>query len=528
MRLLLAVLLSGLTLAGSAQNMKSGGVLKPEQANMDIRHYTLALAIKPDSQSIDGYTDIDCVVKEAAPLLLLDLTHLLTVQKVEVNGRKADFRHTEDLIYIPSATNWPAGKTRIRVYYGGKPFVAPRAPWTGGFQWAADSTGHPWIAVTCQGEGAKIFFPCKDHPSDEPNEGADMIITVPRGLVVAGPGLLISTKHKGNTSTYHWRTRYTISNYCIIPNVGDYTKVTRQYISVDGNKTPMEFYVLKEHADKAPYQLQLLERTCQVMEKYFGEYPWAKEKIGLVETPHLGMEHQSMTAYGNKFRYVKLGNEDYDWLMTHEFGHEWWANKVSNKDWAHMWIQEGICSYGDALFTREAAGEAAYQERMRNTMRHLSGKPVIWADTADSDLAYTGDIYGKGAFFMHSLRHLIGDSIFFPALKKLATDPAYTYDNMIDTYDVLKLFNQASGRDLTAFFDFYLRTTNKFEILVTSTADEKYEVRLTNFGQPLPVEIQTDRGIERVTLSNKPVQISSKLLPQIDPVGFYLKSVRYE
>ena len=147
------------------------------------------------------------------------------------------------------------------MYYGGKPFIAPRAPWTGGFQWEKDSTGHPWIAVTCQSEGAKIFFPCKDHPSDEPNEGADMIITVPRGLVVAGPGLLVSTKHKGTTSTYHWRTRYTISNYCIIPNVGNYSKVTRLYTSVDGNKIPMEFYVLKDHADKAPYQLQLLELT---------------------------------------------------------------------------------------------------------------------------------------------------------------------------------------------------------------------------------------------------------------------------
>ncbi|HPZ87705.1 MAG TPA: M1 family metallopeptidase [Flavihumibacter sp.] len=532
MRLLASLLtttfFSVLTLVLSAQDMKSGGVLKPEQANMDVRHYTLSLAIRPDSQSIEGFTDIDCILKEAAPLLILDLTHLLQVQKIEVNGRKADFRHAQDLIYIPAAKTWPAGKTRIRVYYGGKSFIAPRAPWTGGFQWEKDSTGHPWIAVTCQSEGAKIFFPCKDHPSDEPNEGADMIITVPRGLVVAGPGLLVSTKHKGNTSTYHWRTRYTISNYCIIPNVGNYSKVTRLYTSVDGNKIPMEFYVLKDHADKAPYQLQLLERSCQILEKYFGEYPWAKEKIGLVETPHLGMEHQSMIAYGNKFRYVKVGNEDYDWLMTHEFGHEWWANKVSNKDWAHMWIQEGICSYADALFTREAGGEEAYQARMRNTMRHLSGKPVIWSDTADSDLAYTGDIYGKGAFFMHSLRHYIGDSIFFPTLKKLATDPAYTYDNMVDTYDVLKLFNKESKRDLTAFFDFYLRTTNKFDILVKSVADGKYQVSVTNFDQALPVEISTDKGLEKWTLSKTPVVISSQQLPAVDPIGFYLKTVRYE
>lgn len=526
MRTLLFFLLIVLVISGQGQDMKSGGVLKPEQANMDIRHYTLALNIKPDSQSIDGYTDIDFVLKAAATSLIFDLTNVLTVAETKIDGKKTAFTHEQDLITL--AGNWTAGKHTVHINYGGKPYVSPRAPWKGGFQWAKDSSGHPWIAVTCQGEGGKIFFPCKDHPSDEPNEGADMIITVPKGLVVAGPGLLIKTSNKGNTSSYHWRTKYTISNYCLIPNVGDYTKVTRSYTSVNGTKIPMEFYVLKEHADKAPYQLELLERSCQILEKYFGEYPWAKEKIGLVETPHLGMEHQSMIAYGNKFKYAKVGNEDYDWLMTHEFGHEWWANKVTNSDWAHMWIQEGICSFGDALFFREAAGEAAYQAKLRNTMRHLSGKAVVLGDVVDSDLAYTGDIYGKGAFFMHSLRHLIGDSIFFPTLKKLATDTAYTYNNTVSTADVEALFSKAAGRDLKPFFDFYLRTTNKFDVLVKKTAEDKYQISLTNFDMPLPMDIVTNEGTKTIPLEKKPITVTSNRLPEIDSIGFYLKSVRYE
>lgn len=511
-----------------AQDMRSGGPLKPEQANMDIRHYTLALTVDPAQQSIEGYTQIDLVLSAASDVLLLDLTHLLTVKSVQVDGRGNAFSHDSDYIFIRNKTPWPAGRHTIRVAYGGKPFVATRPPWTGGFQWAKDSTGNPWIAITCQGEGGKIYFPCKDHPSDEPNEGADLHITVPKGLVVAGPGLLQSTKTKGSQSTYHWKTNYTISNYCIVFNIGKYKPVTRSYTSVDGHKIPMVFYVLEEHADKAPHHLELLERSCRILEKYFGEYPWAKEQIGIAETPHLGMEHQTMNAYGNKFKYTRVGGEDFDWLLHHEFGHEWWANKVSNKDWAHMWIQEGICSFGDALYYRDMEGEEAYLRRMRNTARNFSGKAVILADTADTDLAYSGDIYGKGAYFMHSMRYLIGDEIFFPTLKKLATAPEYTYDNMVTTADVEKLFSSASGMNLKPFFDFYLRTTNRFEVMVKQLADDRYRISLANFDMPLPMEVTTTEGKKKLMIDKKGIEVKSITPPEVDKQGYYYKRIVLE
>jgi aminopeptidase N len=516
------------SLCSIAQDLRSGGVLKPEQANMDIRHITLSLTLDPTQQSIKGYTETELLLNKPSDVILFDLTHVLSIDAVWVNGVKQAFQHDLDLVYIRNSTPWPAGRTKVKIDYGGKPAIAARPPWKGGFQWEKDSLGNAWIAISCQGEGGKVFFPCKDHPSDEPNEGADMLITVPKGLVVAGPGLLQSVRNKGNQSTYHWKTNYTISNYCLVFNVGKYKAVTRTYTSVAGNKIPMVFYVLEYNADKAPHHLELLERSCHVQEKYFGEYPWAKEKIGIAETPHLGMEHQSMNAYGNKFRYTKVGGEDFDWLLHHEFGHEWWANKVTNRDWAHMWIQEGICSFGDALYTREAEGEEAYQKRMRNSAMRFSGKAVVLADTADSDLAYTGDIYGKGAFFMHSLRYLLGDSIFFPTLKKLATDPAYTYDNTVTTDDVEQLFNKASGRDLHAFFNFYLRTTNRFEVSVKQTNEGKYRVTLLNFDTPLPMEITTDKGTTKMMVDKKGVAIESATMPGIDNKGFYYKRVIYE
>jgi len=513
------------------QNLRSGGVLKPEQAIMDIRHYTIALEVDPQTKSIKGYTEIDLILSATSPVLLLDLWHGMKVEQTLVNGKKEPFNHGEDdLLRINGTKPFGAGKIKIKVVYGGTPAEAIRPPWNGGFTWSADSKGNPWISITCQSEGAKIFFPCKDHPSDEPNEGADMIITVPKGLSVAGPGLLKKVTQAKATATWHWKTNYTISNYCLVFNVGKYTKVTRPYTTVLGNKVPMEFYVLEEHADKGPHHLELLEKICHIQEKYFGEYPWAKEKIGIAETPHLGMEHQSMNAYGNQFRYTKVGGEDFDWLLTHEFGHEWWANKVTNTDWAHMWIQEGICTFGDALCVRELEGEEAYQKVMRGNARNAQNvKPIVQGEVVDSDATYHGDIYGKGALFMHTIRYIIGDSIFFPTLKKLATDPQYTYDNTVTTDDVEKLFSTASKTNLKPLFDFYLRTTNKLEINVKQTNESRYAIKVTNFdGMKLPLEVLSDGKVSKVMVDKTAVTIESNTPPQIDPKGFYLKRVVLE
>jgi aminopeptidase N len=529
MRHICTLLLLLIFIQGNAQNLRSGGRLKPEQAVMDIRHYTVALEVDPTQQTIEGYTEVDLILSKPSSVLLLDLWNGLSVKQILVNNKQSQFTHANDLITIVNEQTWQPGKQTIKITYGGKPAIAERAPWIGGFQWEKDAKGNPWIAITCQAEGAKIYFPCKDHPGDEPNDGADMIITVPKGLTVTAPGLLQKTINRKNKTTWHWKTNYTISNYCIVFNVGKFKPVTREYTTINGNKVPMVFYVLEEHADKAPHLLEMLERTTRVLEKYFGEYPWAKEKIGITETPHLGMEHQTNIAYGNLFRYTKVGGEDFDWLLNHEFGHEWWANKVSNIDWAHMWIQEGICSYGDALYIREMEGEESYRKRMRQIGRQQNSLvPIVRGEEVDSDSAYQGPIYGKGAFFMHSLRHVIGDDIFFPALKKLATDPRYTYDNLVHTRDVERLFSEASGKNLKPFFDFYLYTNKKLEILVKQVQENEYQLQLGNYEASLPIEVKTDAGVQKLIIDKKGITIKSGILPEIDPGFYYLKRVIFE
>lgn len=512
-----------------AQAIISGGPLKAVQANMDIRHYTLSLRVDPPRKWIGGHTAIDLILANPSTEILLDLVAQMQVEKVTVDGKTTAFSHEGQLLWIRSASAFPSGKHTVIVWYSGLPPLAPKAPWEGGFQWEQDSLGRPWIAITCQSEGGKIYFPCKDHPSDEPDEGADLLITVPKGLVVAGPGLLQKVRHQGSQSVYHWKTRYTISNYGILFNVGAYQVAKRWYTTVNGNRVPMEFYVLDYHAPRAPHQLEMLERSARIQEKYFGEYPWPKEKIGIAETPHLGMEHQTLNAYGNQFRYTRVGGEDFDWLMHHEFGHEWWGNKVTNADWAHMWIQEGICVFGDALYVRDMEGEAAYLARMRQTARATKNeKPIVQGEVIDAKQTYHPDIYGKGALFMHSLRFIMGDSLFFPTLKTLATDAKYTYGNFVTTTDVEQLFSRAYGQSLAPFFQLYLRTTSKLDVRVRQLTDDTYEIRLANAGMTLPVEIVSDQGTTRAMIPAEGLKLRSRSMPMIDPQGYYLKKITIE
>lgn len=520
---------SGFGISATAQHLAYGGKLKPEQANIDVRHYAIDLTVDIPGQRVDGTTTIRCTIIQPASVLLFDLIDSFSVRKIWVNDKPAAFTRKDHLLRITTDKPWAAGPAVVKVAYGGRPMIAKRPPWDDGFTFTKDSSGYPWVAITAEGTGGKNLFPAKDHPSDEPDEGVDLTITVPKGLVVAGPGLLAGVKTKGDQTSYHWKTSYPINNYSIVFNIGNYEVVTRTYTTIDGHKVPMQFYVLKDHAAEAPHLLEMMERSAHIKEKYFGEYPWVKEKIGLVETPHLGMEHQTMNAYGNKFHYTQIGGQDFDWLMNHEFGHEWWGNKVTAGDWADYWIHEGIGVFGDALYTRDMEGEQAYEKIFQLYATSIrNDKPIILGKDIEEEDAYHPDIYAKGAFFMHTLRYVIGDSIFFPALKRLATDSSYTYAHTVNTDDVQQLFSKAAGMDLSALFNLYLRTTQKLEIHVRQTDITKYLIQLNNFDQPLPLAITTNEGTTRMTVDKKGIVVTSTSLPVLDAKSYYLKKVVYE
>ena len=508
--------------------LTSGGKLHPLQAIMDIRHYTIALDVDVAKQSISGSTEVSLNLSKKTDTILLDLIHLYKVTKIKVNNKAATFYQHDDKIFISSATGFGIGNQKVFIEYSGIPPVAIKPPWDGGFTWKKDSAGYDWISINIQAEGGKMYFPSKDHPSDEPNEGADLKITVPSHLVVAGPGLLMNVSTNKNKATYHWKTNYTISNYCILFNIGKYKVYKDELTTILGNKVPIEYYVLEVDTMHAKKVIATKKRDNQILEKYFGEYPWAKEKIGIAEVPNSGMEHQTMITFDNLFRYKTINGQDYSDNLFHEYAHEWWANKVTNKDWGHMWIQEGIGTYAEALAMLEIGGEPAYDEIIAGHRRNARNKFAIVPagdEITEREVYAGGDIYGKGSFFMHSLRYLIGDEIFFPTLKKLATDPQTTYDNFVTTMDVEKLFSTAAGKDLKPFFDFFLRTTNVLDITVKEVGFHKYQIKQNNFFMPLPFEITINGQTKRTIIPSEGIIVNSTITPQVDAKGNYLKKV---
>lgn len=507
--------------------LTSGGKLSPLQAIMDIRHYTIELDVDIANQSIAGFTEVSLNLSKKTDTLLLDLIHLYKVTSIKVNSKSVSFLHKNDKIFITNPTGFDIGNQKVKIEYNGIPPVAVKPPWDGGFTWVKDVTGNDWISINIQGEGGKMYFPCKDHPSDEPNEGVDMKITIPSNLVVAGPGILMNVTTKKNKSTYYWKTNYTISNYCILFNIGKYKVAKDTYTTIEGNKVPIEYYVLEADTAQAKKVIELKKRDTKILEKYFGEYPWAKEKIGIAEVPNSGMEHQTMITFDNKFKYKTINGQEYSDNLFHEYAHEWWANKVTNKDWAHMWIQEGIATYSEALAMLEIGGETEYNtmiDRHRRGVRNRKAM-VLGEEITEEEVYSGGDIYGKGSFFMHSLRYVIGDEIFFPTLKKLATDSKYTYDNCVTTDDVEKLFSTETRKNLKPFFDFFLRTTDVLNIDVKEIGFQKYQIKLNNFFMPLPFDIISNDKLEKVIIPAEGITVNSTFAPQVDPKGNYLKKI---
>jgi aminopeptidase N len=350
----------------------------------------------------------------------------------------------------------------LAVAYGGSPHEAVRPPWDGGFTWKKTKDGKPWIATSCQGEGADLWWPCKDHPSDKPN-GMDLHITVPKDLIVASNGTLVGKpKVDGKLHTFHWHVASPISNYCIALNIAPYVLLEDTFTCIDGTKMPIQFFVLPESEAKAKRCMSQFLDHVKVFEEILGPYPFRAEKYGIAETPHLGMEHQTIIAYGNGFK-----DEQYDWLHNHELSHEWWGNLVTCRDWKDMWIHEGFGTYMQPLYRERRFGRDAYNREMQK-QRMMNQSPIAPRESKDSHEIYFGasgnDIYYKGSWVLHTLRWQMGDEKFFESLRKFCypTDAARKATDgsqvrLVDTDDYVKLCSTIAGEDLGWFFEVYVR-----------------------------------------------------------------------
>jgi aminopeptidase N len=518
----------------------SGGVLIPEQAAIDVRHCDLELAVDPEQRSIRGQIVLRADVVRATGRLALDLDMRLAVSQVRIGGQVVPFEHREGMIWIPLPEKADVGdRLEVTVAYAGEPRVAPNPPWDGGFTWAKSKGGHPWIATSCQGEGADLWWPCKDHPSDKP-ETFDLRITVPAGLTCASNGTLQSERDNGDgTTTFHWHVANPISNYNVALNIGRYSVIRETYESVSGETFPVFFWVLPEHLERARRALPEFLEHMRFLEEICGPYPFRNEKYGIVETPHLGMEHQTCIAYGNRFR---KGPFDYDWLHHHELSHEWWANLITCRDWKDMWLHEGFGTYMQALYIERKHGSKAYRVQMRNNRRGLNNRrPVAPRQTMDSkqiyffpDGGHDNDIYYKGSWILHTLRWAVGDEAFLAMLRRMAyPDPESekvtdgSQVRFVDTEDFRVIAEKTCGQELGWFFDVYLR-----QPALPQLREERRDGRLhlswdapAGLPFPMPVAVEIGGRVRRVEMPDgtASIEIAPGQSYDVDPDEWILK-----
>ncbi|NNE99459.1 MAG: M1 family metallopeptidase [Pyrinomonadaceae bacterium] len=510
---------------------ESGGPLIYEQAAYDVQEYDITARVFPEEKKIVGETLINVNIVAPTNWFVFDLDTPFEIANVSYFSEKdfveIKFKRDGGKIWAKFLqTLQPGENTTVRIAYSGNPRIAPKPPWVGGFMWEKTADGSDWIVNAQQNDGADLWFPIKDHPSDEPNS-VELHITVPENLFVASVGKIENIDiNENSTKTYHWKMSNSINNYNIVLNIAPYKIVAEMYTSVAGETFPIKFYALPESEEKAKDIVDQTIKFLKFYEKYLGPYPYRTEKLGIAETPHLGMEHSTVIAYGNEFKKDKRG---FDWLMLHELGHEWWGNMVTASDWRDMWIHEGFQSFMDALYLEETKGKEAYLDAMRARVKNTRNMQAVAPReprfayqvylAAPDYVKSDGDIYGKGSLILHTLRYLIGDKAFFKGLRRMAypTKQLETYtdgrqNRFVTTDDVKQIFEEESKMDLDWFFEVYLRQP-ELPSLVIKQVENGNSLRWqtpNDLPFPMPIEIEINGETKRINMKQGRAEIRLK------------------
>ena len=452
------------------------GSYGPARSWWDVTKYDLHVKFNLEDSSISGWNIITFKVLKKGNLMQIDLQEPLVIDSIfEINETPSEPKRTaykkekvksyykDGNAYFVSTTNNNLQTTnKLIVYYHGKPHVAKKAPWDGGIIWARDKNKNPWISIACQGLGASVWYPCKDHQSDEP-DSAELHITAPSELVSVGNGRLRSKiDNKDGTSTYSWAVVNPINNYCIIPYIGKYVNFNKVYKGEKGN-LDMNYWVLDYNLEKAKKQFTDAPKMMKAFEYWFGPYPFYEDGYKLVDAPHPGMEHQSAIAYGNGYKNGYAGRDlsetgwgmKWDFIIVHESGHEWFGNNITSKDIADMWIHESFANYSETLFTEYYYGKKAASEYVIGIRKRIVNDiPIIGPYGVNKE--GSSDMYYKGGNMLHTIRQIINnDEKFRMILRGLNKT---FYHKTVTSKQVEDYINKNSGIDFSKVFDQYLRT----------------------------------------------------------------------
>ena len=473
------------------------GSITKERSWWDVKYYHLDIKVNPADSTISGSNTIRYKVLNSYNSMQIDLQQPLEINKVTQDGKELKFQRNGNAFFIELVAPQNIEEIKeVLVFYGGRPKIAVNPPWDGGITWSKDKNGNPFIASTCQGLGASVWWPNKDHMYDEVD---DMLISVnvPKNLTDVSNGRLQSVIDlQDGTRTFNWYVSSPINNYGVNINIGDYATFSEVFKGEKGD-LDCDFYVLRDNLEKAKIQFKDVPRMLNAFEHWFGPYPFYEDSYKLVEAPYLGMEHQSSVTYGNGFKNGYLGRDlsgtgwglKFDFIIIHESGHEWFANNITYKDIADMWIHESFINYSESLFVEYYYGKEAGAEYVRGTRKGIKNdKPIIGHYDVNSE--GSGDMYPKGGNMLHTLRQIVNDDDKWRTILRGLNSTFY--HQTVTTKQIEDYLSQNVGLNLKQFFEQYLRDIRiptfeyKFE---ANTLSYRWTNCVPGFNMPVKVTL---------------------------------------
>lgn len=490
------------------------GALRPERTCYDVLHYRIDIAIDPARRMIEGQVDIVFKALEDFSVMQIDLYENMQIHEILHENAELKFERKYDAVFVKLPLIRKGAEPTITVVYSGQPIVAKNAPWDGGFVWKTDKDGNPWVGVACQGDGASLWWPCKDHLSDEPNTTV-IKITVPDTLKAIANGRLINQrKEDKGLHSFTWAVSYPINSYNVNVNIGNYVHFSDTFVAQDGAKLDLDYYVLPYNLEKAKKHFRQVHDVLGCFERYFGKYPFWEDGYKLIETSYLGMEHQSAIAYGNLYRRGYLGDRipkdmNFDYIILHETGHEYFGNSVSASDLADMWIHESFTTYMEALYVEcqmSYSASVRYLEYQRPYIRNE--EPIIGVRGMNwYKRIKTSDQYYKGSWILHTLRSIVDNDERWKAYLKSLYDEFEM--KIIVSEDILEFTqNYFKEIELGPFFKQYLYRPEipALHYKLSETQDGiklQYQLKSQETGLKIPIKIRVGDQTIKITAENK-------------------------
>lgn len=516
------------------------GSITPERAWWNVLHYDLHVSFNHVERSITGWNNISYQVVTSNKRMQIDLQEPMQIDSVLQDGLACKFVRDKNAWFIDLLGEQQPGSTRmITVYYHGNPHVSRQPPWDGGVVWSKDRQGNPWITVACQGFGASVWYPNKDHQADEADSAA-IHITAPDSLVAVSNGRLKAKTAAGKGhSTWHWAVTNPINNYNLIPYIGKYIDMHDIYAGEKGT-LDVTYWVMRDRQMKAETHLRdQTQKTLRNLEHWFGPYPFYEDGFQMIETPHLGMEHQSGIAYGNGYQFGYLGRDlsqsgwglKWDFIVVHEAAHEWFGNNITTKDLADMWVHEGFGNYSETLFTESEFGKQAGSEYVVGTRKGIQNDQPIIPPSYNLNLEGSGDMYPKGGNMIHNIRQIMNDDEKFRVMLR---DMNKTFWHQTVTSKQIEDFmSQRAGRDLSKVYDQYLRSTRIPEFSWSFAPKGKAGVLtyqwkncVPGFDMPVKVMLNGEGVWLYPTTSPQQTKVKGSPAQRIVDVNFYVTETR--